>query len=211
MSSLSEHEHDNLNPNDPAYYAPRWLRDRSEARPAASREPAAEPVRSAISSPASLDTQLEKAVSNALWHPLDPEIIHEPPGLAEELDRGTALITVAGRFAAAVGVSAIVALFFVIMVPASRLPGSGGSSAAGIIRSFKAALIQPGQQRRGIEARDRRFSTHPRVDPEQPGLQRASSRSSCCSSSCSGVKSPAQPKQLNSAYDKSNEGRNEDA
>ena len=145
MSSLSEHEHDNLNPNDPAYYAPRWLRDRSEARPAASREPAAEPVRSAISSPASLDTQLEKAVSNALWHPLDPEIIHEPPGLAEELDRGTALITVAGRFAAAVGVSAIVALFFVIMVPASRLPGSGGSSAAGIIQSFKAALIQPGQ------------------------------------------------------------------
>ena len=146
MSSLSEHEHDNLNPNDPAYYAPRWLRDRSEARPAASREPVAEPVRSPISSPASLDTQLEKAVSNALWHPLDPEIIHEPPGLAEELDRGTALITVAGRFAAAVGVSAIVALFFVIMVPASRLPDSGGSSAAGIIRSLKAALIQPGQR-----------------------------------------------------------------
>ena len=144
MSSLSEQEHDNLNPNEPGYYAPRWLRDRSDARPAAPREAVAEPMRNLSPSPASLDTQLEKAVSNALWHPLDPEVIHEPPGLAEELDRGSALITVAGRFAAAVGVSAIVALFFVIMVPASRLPDSGGSS--GIMRSLKSALLQPGQR-----------------------------------------------------------------
>ncbi|MGZ3361411.1 MAG: hypothetical protein ACXU84_18965 [Xanthobacteraceae bacterium] len=144
MSSLSEQENDNLNPNEPAYYAPRWLRDRSDARPAAAREAAAEPMRNLSPSPASLDTQLEKAVSNALWHPLDPEVIHEPPGLAEELDRGSALITVAGRFAAAVGVSAIVALFFVIMVPASRLPDNGGSS--GIMRSIKSALLQPGQR-----------------------------------------------------------------
>jgi hypothetical protein len=104
-------------------------------------------MRNLATSPASLDTQLEKAVSNALWHPLDPEVIREPPGLAEELDRGTALITVAGRFAAAVGVSAIVALFFVIMVPASRLPDSGGSS--GIMRSIKSALLQPGQRDEG--------------------------------------------------------------
>jgi hypothetical protein len=40
-------------------------------------------MRNLSPSPASLDTQLEKAVSNALWHPLDPEVIHEPPGLAE--------------------------------------------------------------------------------------------------------------------------------
>jgi hypothetical protein len=142
MSSLSEH--DNLNPNEPSYYAPRWLRERSEARLAPSHEAASESGRSPTSSPASLDTQLEKAVSNALWHPLDPEVIHEPPGLTEELDRGTALITVAGRFAAAVGVSAIVAMFFVIMVPASRLPDSGGSS--GIMRSIKSVLLQPGQR-----------------------------------------------------------------
>ncbi len=149
MSSLSEHEHDNLNPNEPSYYAPRWLRQRSEPRLAPSHEAISEPARSPLSSPASLDTQLEKAVSNALWHPLDPEIIHEPPGLAEELDRSAALITVAGRFAAAVGVSAIVALFFVIMVPASRLPDSSGSTASGIIRSIKAALLQPGQREEG--------------------------------------------------------------
>lgn len=144
MSSLSEQDH--LNPNDPTYYAPRWLRERPEAGLAPSHETSSEPARSPKSPPASLDTQLENAVSSALWHPLNPEVIHEPPGLAEELDRGAALITVAGRFAAAVGVSAIVALFFVIMVPASRLPDSGGSTSSGIIRSIKAALLQPGQR-----------------------------------------------------------------
>ena len=140
MSSLSEQEH--LNPNEPAYYAPRWLRARPEVRLAPSSETSSEPVKSPNSRPAaSLNTQLENAVSSALWHPLDPEVIQEPPGLAEDMDRGTALITVAGRFAAAVGVSAIVALFFVIMVPASRLPDSGGSS--GIVKSIKSALFQP--------------------------------------------------------------------
>ncbi len=142
MSSLSEHEHDNLNPDEPSYYAPRWLRGRSRSAP--SHEAGSEPVRSPPSSPAALDTQLEKAVSNALWHPLDPEVIHEPPGLAEEMDRGTALITVAGRFAAAVGVSAVVALFFVIMVPASRLPDGGGTSL--IMKSIKSALLPSGQR-----------------------------------------------------------------
>jgi hypothetical protein len=78
-----------------------------------------------------------------LWHPLDPEIIHEPPGFADE-DRRATLITVAGRFAAAVGVSAIVALFFVIVVPASRLPAGGDS--AGFLRLLKSAPLQPGQQ-----------------------------------------------------------------
>ena len=140
MSSLSERDH--LNPNEQTYYAPRWLHDRPEKRLAPSSEKSSEPVRSLSSQPASsLDSQLESAVSSALWRPLDPEVIQEPPGLAE--DRGSALITVAGRFAAAVGVSAIVALFFVIMVPASRLPDSGGSS--GIVKSIKSALFQPGQ------------------------------------------------------------------
>ena len=146
MSGPSEQEH--LNPNEPTYYAPRWLRERPEARLAPKHETSSDPVRSPNSRPASpLDTKLENAVSSALWHPLDPEVIQEPPGLTEEMDRGTALITVAGRFAAAVGVSAIVALFFVIMVPASRLPDSGGSS--GIVKSIKSALFQPGQRDEG--------------------------------------------------------------
>src|SRR5258708_30499609 len=130
MSSVSELDH--LNPNDPSYYAPRWLREKPEQRSSASREMKSEPARDPIFSPASLDTQLENAVSDALWHPLDPEVIHEPPGFAAERDRRKALVTVTGRFAAAIGVAAIVALFFVFMIPASRdhalQPDGGGSS-----------------------------------------------------------------------------------
>ena len=159
MSSLTEH--DNLNPNDPSYYAPRWLRDRAGPR----SDTALESVRSPLSAPGSLDTQLENAVSNALWRPLDPEIIHEPPGLAEE-DRRAALMTVAVRFVAAVGVSAIVALFFVIMVPASRQTDSGAAASA-LMRSIKAVLLQPGQRDEGSK---------PAIDEFQPIL--ASSQSS---------------------------------
>jgi hypothetical protein len=138
MSSLSEHEH--LNPNDPISYAPRWLRERSQSRLSPSHETVFEPVRSPISSPASLDNQLENAVSDALWHPLDPEFIHEPTGFAKEDERAT-LIAIAGRFAAALAVAAIAASFFVMMVP--------GSSAPGIMRSIKAVLLQPGQRDEG--------------------------------------------------------------
>lgn len=165
MSSLSEQDH--LNPNEPGYYAPRWLRDRPAARSAPSTEKPSEPVGSPKVPAASLDSQLENAVSSALWHPLDPEVIHEPPGLAEEMDRGSALITVAGRFAAAVGVSAIVALFFVIMVPASRLPDGGGSS--GIVKSIKSALFQPGQRDEGSK---------PAIAEFQPILATASAQAS---------------------------------
>jgi len=144
MSSLSEQDH--LNPNDPSYYAPRWLRERPESRLSPSQETRSGPP----APPASLDTQLEKAVSEALWHPLDPEVILEPPGFAHEMDQQKALISVAGRFAAAVGVSAIVALFFVIMIPASRDHAQQADGAApatpGILQSIKTALYRPGQK-----------------------------------------------------------------
>jgi len=128
MSILSEQNH--LNPQDnnsnskgPLSYAPPRLRDRPETRPALV--------------PDGFDTQLEKAVSEALRHPLDPEVIDEPEELTRELRR-MAVIGVAGRFAAAVGVSALVALFFVVMIPASRQPD--GLSASGFIESIKTAL-----------------------------------------------------------------------
>jgi hypothetical protein len=128
MSSVSEQDHLNpkdLNPKDPLSYAPRWLREKRDAAPTLSPEP--------------VDTQLEKAVSNALRHPLDPEVIEEPEGLTRELRR-MAVLGVAGRFAAAVGVSALVALFFVVMIPASRSPDGLNLSAAGMIEQIKTAL-----------------------------------------------------------------------
>jgi hypothetical protein len=144
MSALSEQEH--LNPNNPSYYAPRWLRDReSPLSPASPLPEAAEPIHGQVAAaPASLDVQLENAVSNALWRPLDPEVIYEPPGFAQERDQRRALFSVASRFAAAVGVSAVVALFFVFMIPASRdrAPDGSGFSLSATMQSIKAALYQ---------------------------------------------------------------------
>ncbi|MDP1869260.1 MAG: hypothetical protein Q8L13_23340 [Bradyrhizobium sp.] len=154
MSSLSDH--DRLSPNDPEYYAPRWLRERPESWPPLSKETGSESPRPPTSPPASLDTQLENSVSNALWHSLDPEVIHEPPGLASELDRRKALFSVAGRVAAAIGVSAIVALFFVIMIPAARQPDNGTLS--GMVQSVKAA-IQPSAKDDGLKPATAEFQT----------------------------------------------------
>jgi hypothetical protein len=149
MSSLSEQDH--LNPNDPTYYAPRWLRDRSEQRAPASQEPRSEPIRSVVSPPVSLDIQLEKAVSGALWHPLNPEVIHEPAELARELDRRAAVMTMAARFAAAIGVSAVVALFLVVMMPGSRQPDA--SSTSGL--SLQSASVQPpSEQLTSVQSKD---------------------------------------------------------
>jgi hypothetical protein len=136
---MSTHsEHGNLNPNDPLYYAPR-----SALRLSPSSEPSSDRPRLPVSSPPSFDAFCEEAVSKALWSPLDPEVIHEPKGFVRELDR----INVAGRFAAAVGVAALVALFFVIMVPTSRgyarQPDGGASSFSGLLQSIKAAFYQP--------------------------------------------------------------------
>jgi hypothetical protein len=146
MSAYSEQDY--LNPNDPTYYAPRWLRERSKLRLSASSEPGSERRRRPVYSSPAHDSLLEEALPEALRRPLDPEVIHEPPEL-RELDRRTALISVAGRFGAAVGVSALVALFFAIMVPVSRdfarQPAGGASSFSGILRSIT-AYYQPPQR-----------------------------------------------------------------
>jgi hypothetical protein len=158
MSSLSEQDH--LNPNDQLYYAPRWLRERSEpvsASPSPLPSPAApsaekksESLARANQPPHSFDALLEEAVAESLRHPLDPQVMNEPPGFVRELDRRMAILSVAGRFAAAIGVSAIVALFFVIMVPASRdysrQPDADNSSVSGFLQSLKTALSQPRQK-----------------------------------------------------------------
>ena len=150
MSSLSDQDH--LNPNDQLYYAPRWLRERAEPLPASPAPPEkrSQSVARPNTLPHSFDALLEEAVAESLRHPLDPEVMHEPPGFVRELDRRMAILSVAGRFAAAIGVSAVVALFFVIMVPASRdyakQPDGDASSVTGILQSVRTALSQPRQR-----------------------------------------------------------------
>ncbi len=136
MSALSEQDH--LNPRDPRYYAPRWLREKSGPRLVQ------EAGTDTPFSPASFDSELEGAVSNALRHPLDPEVMQEPD-YPNELEPRKALRSITVRFAAAVGVSALVALFFVVIVPASRQADGEASSASGIVQSIRTALFQPSE------------------------------------------------------------------
>lgn len=132
MSSVSEQDH--LNPRDPLYYAPRWLRERSATFRDADRES------TALTPVVSFDNRLENAVSNALRHPLDPEVMREPE------QEKKALWSVAARFGAAIGVAALVALFFVVVVPGSRQSDSSEQTASpGIAQSIKATLFQSGE------------------------------------------------------------------
>ena len=132
MSEMGEQ--DQVASQDPLNYAPRWLREKPEQRPAASSEPRAErdtkleSVGRAVSRTSTLDRQLESAVYESLRHSLDPQVMPEPPGFGrgQEAKRFSSF---ASRVAVAVGVSAVVALFFVIMTPAARQPDAGASLA----------------------------------------------------------------------------------
>jgi hypothetical protein len=140
---MSMSEQDRLSPQDPLYYAPRSLRERTSpftppaaAKPERPAQPASAP---------SIDSLLEQAVSDSLRQALDPDVMPQPPGFVLELDRRIALVSVAGRFAAAVGVSALVALFFVIVVPAWRQSDGGGSFSAAF-QSLRTASKQQSAQ-----------------------------------------------------------------
>jgi hypothetical protein len=125
-------EPDHLNPRDPLYYAPRSMRERSATRGTSLEKPF---------SAVSFDSQLESAVSDALRHPLDPEIMQDP-----DRESKKALWTVAARFAAAIGVAALVALFFVVAVPGSRQSeGEQPSAISNLAQSFKNALPSSGE------------------------------------------------------------------
>lgn len=150
MSGLSEQDHPDS--RSPLSYAPRALREKPDTRLAPPQQPPSEAGRPSehrglrTVSPDGFDTRPEKP--EAPRHPLDPEVIEEPVGLTRELRR-MAVMSVAGRFAAAIGVSALVALFFVVMIPASRQPD--GLSSSALIQSIKAALPQPVQQDDGAK------------------------------------------------------------
>jgi hypothetical protein len=140
-------EQEQVGPHDPLHYAPRRLRERPEQRLTAGednrsqREKRPEPGLRAIQPPAPLDAQLESAVYESLRRPLEPQVLVEPQSLARELDRRNAIFGVAGRLAAAIGVSAVIALFFVIMMPASRQSDTQSAFQASV-QQFSAALAK---------------------------------------------------------------------
>src|SRR6266567_8782996 len=182
MSTVSEPDH--LNPNDRLYYAPRWLRERSETTVPSVPEKGSESLGRPVPVPHSFDALLEEAVAESLRHPLDPEVMHEPPGFVRELDRRMAILSVAGRFAAAIGVSAIVALFFVIMVPASRdyarqQPDNNAAAVSGMLQSLKTATSQPAQKEDDTKPALSEFqgllASTPANQPAQPPVTREES------------------------------------
>ena len=146
---MSGNESEQIGPHDPLHYAPRRLRERPASRLAAVEEtrPAqdkrAEPIGRAIQPSGPQDSQLESAVYESLRRPLDPQVMLSSQTLERDLDRRGAMFGVAGRLAAAIGVSAAVALFFVIMIPSSRQPEpSSSSSLSTTMQQFSAALSQ---------------------------------------------------------------------
>jgi hypothetical protein len=119
---MSATEPDQPTPNDPLYYAPRRVRERPEAP---------------------LNPVTPETASNSVYHPLprslDPEVMQEVAALAHDhVDRRKALFG-----AAAIGVSALAALFVVLMVHASQEQDTGASFAAAV-QSMKATQAQQG-------------------------------------------------------------------
>lgn len=135
-----------LSPNDPAYYAPRVPRDADPGRLPRLGETRSYRAPATSITDTTLDGQLESAVFESLRHPLDPEAIEEPP----ELDRRAGVLSVVGRFAAAIGAAAFVALLFVIVIPSLRQQ-SAEPSAAEVIDSMKSALSKSEQAAKPLE------------------------------------------------------------
>ena len=126
MSFVNSGDESNPNdPNDPLHYAPRAVRNKAN--------PQARPVRPA-STPSGFDEMLTEAVAKSKRHPLDPEIVHEPT-------RPRARFGLASRFAAVIGVVAIIGFLFFSMIPKSQ--GSDPTSAGAATTSDDSqALLQ---------------------------------------------------------------------
>jgi hypothetical protein len=113
----------NRDPQDPLYYAPRWIREQPEAptSPAAENKPVRPVVAELVSPPRdpvetrrSRDAIFEAAVGEALRRPMEPEMVPHPPTSAFGRYRTIAL------WAIAISASALVATFFVVGNPFSK-------------------------------------------------------------------------------------------
>jgi hypothetical protein len=140
-------------PQDLLHYAPRRLRERPEQRLSAVEDSRTgldnkrfDAAIGRISRPVSLDAQLENAVHESLRRPIEPTVVGEPRiGLTPELERQSAMFGLAGRLAMAIGAAAVIALFLVFWMPASRQPDPAASLSA-TVQSFTSALARPPAQ-----------------------------------------------------------------
>jgi len=139
MSALSEQPDERPNnPQDPLHYAPpRRFTERAEPRLTAvvgdmqptDRVSRPEPPSRAIS-PSALNAKLEHAVFESLRRQIEPELVPEPADFKRERSQ-RALIGVVIGVAAAIVVSAAIAVVFVTMFPSSKdkIPGASFATA----------------------------------------------------------------------------------
>jgi hypothetical protein len=146
MSAVSEQPQPSerpTNPQDPLHYAPpRRFTERTEPRLAAvvgdiqatDRGSKPEPLSRAMAP--SLNAKLESAVYESLRRQIEPEVVPEPADFTRERSQ-RALIGVVIGVAAAIVVSAAIAVVFVTMFPSAKdkIPGA----------SFATASSQPRQ------------------------------------------------------------------
>jgi hypothetical protein len=141
-----------LGPNDPAYYAPRELRERAASgEPDALLKQAAEwrprltsedpPPQAPGRTPQRRQSSemFTKAVAQALQESMEPTLV-EAPSVLRDGGRG-ALFSVALRFSLAVVVAAGIAAVFVMAIPASQRPTSDASSLSAIWQQVKASVL----------------------------------------------------------------------
>lgn len=154
---MSDPKHDgNVGPNDPAYYAPRELRERATSgqasappdavlRQAAEWRPRLTTEDPPLQQPGKLQRRensemFTKAVAQALQESMEPTLV-EAPSVLRDTSRRRALFSVALRFSIAVVVAAGIAAALVMAIPASQRPANDTSSISAIWQSVKSSVL----------------------------------------------------------------------
>jgi len=148
----------NVGPNDPAYYAPRELRERgasgepdSVLRQAAEWRPRLTTQDPPPQAPGRLPQRREnsemftKAVAQALQEQMEPALV-EAPSVLRDLSRRRALFSVVLRISIAVVVAAGIASVLVMAIPASQRPANDASSISAIWQQVKSSVLPAPQQ-----------------------------------------------------------------
>ena len=148
----------NVGPNDPAYYAPRELRERgasgepdSVLRQAAEWRPRLTTEDPPPQAPGRLPQRREnsemftKAVAQALQEQMEPALV-EAPSVLRDLSRRRALFSVVLRISIAVVVAAGIASVLVMAIPASQRPANDASSISAIWQQVKSSMLPAPQQ-----------------------------------------------------------------
>jgi hypothetical protein len=122
-----------VGPNDPAYYAPRDLKERGAGEPSSKVPVQTEERRSRTTTeeqplkPARRSEMFTKAVAQAMQEAMQSTPV-EAPSVLRDMSGRRALVSQAFRFSIAVAVAASIATLLVMAIPASQRPA--GQSAA---------------------------------------------------------------------------------